>query len=76
MNKSVKQGLHFCHAFFDELGEAFGVLHEKIKKTSLTIGEQLDKKTATTQHLRKEEEDHLPVLITCTSRDRLAWPSG
>lgn len=32
VNKLVKQGLHFSHAFFDELGEAFGVLHEKIKK--------------------------------------------
>ena len=32
VNKLVKQGLHLCHAFFDELGKAFGVLHEKIKK--------------------------------------------
>ena len=29
VNQLVKQGLHFCHAFFDELGEAFGVLQKK-----------------------------------------------
>ena len=37
VNKLVKQGLHFSHAFFDELGEAFGVLHEKIKKKTVLL---------------------------------------
>jgi len=62
VNRLVKQGLHFCHAFFDKLGEAFGVLHEMIKKNSFAIGEQLDKKKlVTTQHLRKQEDYQLPV---------------
>lgn len=44
VNQLVKQGLHFCHAFFDELGEAFGVLQKKIKKNSFSTGDQLGKK--------------------------------
>jgi len=67
VNKLVKQGLHLCHAFFDELGKAFGVLHEKIKKEQFYNWRVAGEKNVITQHLRKEEEDQLLVTIICTS---------